>query len=102
MGNRQKNYWWIREFWVVKKEKKVDFLVDLKCYCFFGGFKSEGALVSSKINIRKKHFPWWVGKLWVIKIKLISYTAFLVTIILFIFLIQGEQLLLVCCNLSDQ
>ena len=46
--------------------------------------------------------PWWVGELWVIKIKLISYTVFLVTIILFILLIQGEQLLLVCRNLSDQ
>ena len=52
--------------------------------------------------ISEKHFPWWVGELWVIKIKLISYTVFLVTIILFIFLIQGEQLLLVYCNLSDQ
>ena len=32
--------------------------------------------------------PWWVGELWVIKITLISYTVFLVTIILFIFLSQ--------------
>ena len=47
------DYWWIGEFGVIKKEKKVDFLADLKCCCFLGGFKSEGALVGSNNNIRK-------------------------------------------------
>ena len=53
------------------------------------------------LTVQKLWDLWWVGELWVIKIK-ISYSVFFVTIISIYILIQGEQLLLVCCYLSDQ